>query len=54
MGCIYIIINLVNWKVYIGKWKNQNVEKRWNKHKNGKGSQLYCHRKFRPLSKTRL
>ena len=35
MGYIYIIINLVNWKVYIGKWKGINVEDRWEQHKRG-------------------
>ena len=39
MGCLYIIINLRNWKVYIGKWKSMKVEYRWNQHKKGNGNE---------------
>lgn len=28
MGWIYIVCNLVNWKVYIGKWTEKRIEKR--------------------------
>lgn len=33
MGYIYIITNLINYKVYIGKTQYKNPEKRWNEHK---------------------
>ena len=40
MGWIYIFFNLINHKVYIGKWQGTRVETRRDQHKNGKGSPL--------------
>ena len=39
MGWIYIFLNLVNYKIYIGKYSGKRVEKRRNDHKNGYGNQ---------------
>ena len=42
MGWIYIFFNLINHKVYIGKWQGKRVETRRDQHKNGKGNQHLC------------
>ena len=39
MGYIYIFVNLINFKAYIGKWCGKRVEDRRNDHKSGNGSQ---------------
>ena len=44
MGCIYIIINLLNWKIYIGKWEGKNVKNRWDQHKRGNRSNQHLYR----------
>ena len=38
MGWIYIFVNLINFKVYIGKWSGKRVEKRRHQHKRGGGN----------------
>ena len=40
MGWIYIFFNLINHKVYIGKWQGKRVETRRDEHKKGRGSPL--------------
>ena len=39
MGWIYIFVNILNGKVYIGKWCGSKVETRRDQHKQGHGSQ---------------
>ena len=38
MGWIYIFVNLINFKVYIGKWSGRSIDDRYKDHINGRGS----------------
>ena len=39
MGWIYILVNTINGKVYIGKWTGKRIEHRRDQHKRGQGNQ---------------